>query len=84
MLTPLWNVCGKLNFDTFVLSKNIDQRTSYGTEDKHSLLQQIRVYKVIVLFVRKTGHIYLVLVGLIIGWQMKYRWILKSLKYSTG
>ena len=61
-----------------------DQRTSYGAEDKHSLLQQIRIYTVIALLVRKTGHIHLVLVGLIIGWQMKYRWILKSLKYSTG
>ena len=46
-----------------------DQRTSYGTEDSHSSVQQICVYTVIVFIVRKTGLICQVLVGLTAGWQ---------------
>ena len=38
-----------------------DQRTSYGTEDKHSSVQQIRVLDVNAILLRKTGPIRLVL-----------------------
>ena len=34
ILTPLWNVCDMLNFDTFVLSKKISQ---YNEQPKDSL-----------------------------------------------
>ena len=32
----------------------------------------------------KTGSMHLALVDLKAGWQMKYRWILKFLKFSPG
>ena len=47
-----------------------DQRTSYGTKDKHSLVQEIRVYRQgSLLLWEKPGPIHLVLVGLMAGWQ---------------
>ena len=46
-----------------------DQKTSYGAEDKRSLVQQIHVYTLIAFRVRKTGPIYLALVCHMAGWQ---------------
>ena len=77
MFTPfvecLWNVCGMLKFETFVLrsvNRMNNQRINYGTEDKDYLVQQIHVSRVISFYVRKTGPIHLVLVDLMAGWQV--------------
>ena len=46
-----------------------DQRTSYGAEDKHSLVQQIHLLDVNrCSFKEKTGPICLALMGLTAGW----------------
>ena len=60
MLTPLFE--GRRTVD-----RMNEKRTSYGTDDKHSSVQQIQVKKEIVFIVRKFVPIHLVLVGLMAG-----------------
>ena len=54
-----------------------DKRTHYGAIDKSYMKHQICGNVSISFIVRKTGPIHSPLVGLMAGWQMKYRWILK-------
>ena len=64
-----------LNFDTLVLARrsvdrmNDHQRTSHGTKDKLSLVQQIHIQTAIAFRVRKTGALHLALMGLMAGMQ---------------
>ena len=60
-----------------------------GAENKYALVQQIWVQAVIAFIVRKTGPIYLALVGFMAGrpagWQADETWVdFKIFIFSTG
>ena len=61
-----------------------DKRTHYDAMDKTKSEQQIFGSESISCIVRQTGPILPLLVDLTAGWQTKYGWILKFLKFFAS